>query len=399
MTNHLKKLTINTALCDMTGLTEDSLAPYSGMEINASVIVLSTEAKKLLTRIPVAMNAAAIVQVAEGTQISIKNGKFEIAGGEAPQQPTLLMVNGKLIIRTGSQETLKGYAGIQVNGKVLYPKSLEGLMARVQINGKSVAYPDEAILIDGKLRVDALFILRAKDALYFVTGSVAIAEENLDIQALLQKGVRFMTDKAYLNEKALAHALPLFDDKTQITSIPQGFAFVEEAETLTDDLIRQHGAKLFIPNNLVIEDNQEGTLKKLEGLIVTGSVTLPLHLQDAFLATRPQYKKLKTYKGRLLRDRGTLTIDPHMLRQHPEGLTVEDCGAVTLEEAISGQDILEMLTLRDCGAVLCHEGQKSALEQVSSDVGAIRVIGQNPQEETQEEEIPRETINTAYYAF
>ncbi|MDD4081128.1 MAG: hypothetical protein PHP02_06910 [Eubacteriales bacterium] len=399
MTDHLKKLTINTALCDMTGLTEESLAPYSGIDINASFIVLSPGAKAMLSRIPVAMNAAAIVQVAEGTKMSIKNGKFEIAAGQAPRQPTLLMVNGKLIIRPGSQETLKGYAGIQVNGKILYPQSLEGLLADVQINGKAVAYPDEAILIDGKLKVDELFILRAKGSLYFVTGSIAITEETLDMRALAQKGVRFMTDKAYITQKALPEALPLFDDEAQITPIPQGFAFAEGAETLDGDLIRQHGNRLFIPGNLVIEDNQEETLNKLEGLIVTGSVTLPQRLQDAFLAAQPQYKKLKTYKGRLLHDRGTLTISLEMLRQHPEGLTVEDCGAVTLEEDISAQDILEMLTLRDCGAVLCHEGQKNALEQVSSDVGAITAIGPGEHEKAEKEDTPHETINTAYYAF
>jgi len=398
MTTPLKKLTINSALCDLTGLSEERIAPYSSLQINASVIVLSPKAQALLARIPVDMNAASIIQAVEGMQMSVKNGKFEIVPGAPPRQPTMLMVNGRLIIRPGSQEALKGYHSIHVNGKVLYPKSLEGFMAGVQINGKAVPYPDEAILIDGKLQVDALFILRAKKAQYFVTDSVALTAENLNLNALIQKGARFITPKAYITESALTEALPLFDDEARIIPVPAGYAFVEGAESLDEGLLSQHGARLFIPGDLVIEEKQEGLLGQLKGLIVSGSVLLPERLKETFLALKPQYRQLNTYKGLLLRDRGTLSLTQAMLHQHPEGLTVADCGAMTLEEAISAREILDKLTLMDCGAVQGYAHQQSALEQVSKDVGAITLVS-DPQEENREEDPLHEKINTAHFTF
>lgn len=398
MTEKLKKLTVNTGICDMTKLREETLAAYGHITINAAAILLSPKAKELLAGAPVTMNAATITDVPEGLQMSVKNGMFEIAGGEAPTVPTMLTVNGKLIIRPGSQEALKGYASIQINGMVIYPRSLEGIMAGVQVNGKAMSYPDEAILIDGKLRVDELFILRAKDAAYFVTGSVAMTDETLDIQALVQKGTRFITRKAYIAQKLLADALPLFDDEARITAIPGGFAFIEGAETLDEGLVLQHGTRLFFPDDLFIEEKQEGTLKKLEGLIVTGSVTLPERLAETFLAAKPRYSTLHTYKGTLLRDRGSLTISLAMLHQHPEGLTLVDCGSVTLEADIPAQDILDKLTLIDCGAVLCHQGQQGALEQVASGVGDI-TTADHDEEEAEKEDDLHETVNTAYYTF
>ena len=153
MTQNLKKLTINTALCDITDLREEALAPYSHIEINAASIILSPEAKELLSKVSVSMNAAQVSQAPQGTQVTIQNGAFEITPHGIPAQPTLLLVNGKLLVRPGSAETLRAYSGIQVNGKALYPVSLAGEMSKAHVNGLAVAYPDEAILIDGVAKV------------------------------------------------------------------------------------------------------------------------------------------------------------------------------------------------------------------------------------------------------
>ncbi len=118
------------------------------------------------------------------------------------------------------------------------------------------------------------------------------------------------------------------------------------------------------------------------------------------MALKPQYQKLLLYKGLLIIDKSNMTVSQALLDQNPEGLTIEDCGAVTLEECISAQTILDKLIIRDCGAVLCQADQEVALLQVTSDVGTVSVI--NPREDTQpsEKEDPlHETINTAHYQF
>ena len=46
----LKKLSINTALCDMTELTEEILSGYSELNVNAATVLLSERASVLLSR-------------------------------------------------------------------------------------------------------------------------------------------------------------------------------------------------------------------------------------------------------------------------------------------------------------------------------------------------------------
>ncbi len=400
MDTRKKKLTVNTAMCDMTRLTEESLSAYEAIEINAATIALSPRAKELASRLSLTMNAAQIIQVEEGTQISIKNGKAEITGNEAPASPTMLIVNGKLIIHPDSAEALKGYASISVNGKLLYPRSLGPLLNRVQVQGLSMSYPDDAILVEGRLRVDELFVLRAKGSLYFVMGDLVMADESLDIKPLAEKRTRFSVKNAYIAQKHLKDALPLFDDKTHITTIPEGFRFVEEENTLSAHMISRFGKHLFFPGKLTIPRDQENALRQLEGLQVAGSIKLPETLLDTLIALDPQYHKLITYKGLLVTDKSSLTISQALIAQNPEGLTVEDCGVVTLDADISAQEILDKLTIRDCGTILCQPDQEMALIQIADDVGSITVA--NADESTQpenKEDSNHEKINTAYYQF
>lgn len=395
-----KKLTINAALCDMTRLSAEVLDAYEAITINAGSIVVSARMKELISRIPVAMNAAQILQAEEGTQVSIKNGKAEITGSEAPAMPTMLIVNGQLIIHPDSAEALKGYVNITVNGKMIFPKSLGQHLSMAQVNGLSLSYPDDAILIDSALKVDEMFILRAKGGHYYVMGDVTLIDENLDIKALSDKGTHFTVRRAFIAQKLLKEALPLFDDKARITPIPEGYAFVEGENTLSNHLISSKGTRLFFPKKLAIPRDQEEALRKLSGLHVEGDIKLPESLLDALMALKPQYQKLLLYKGLLINDKSNMTVSQALLDQNPEGLTIEDCGAVTLEECISAQTILDKLIIRDCGAVLCQADQEVALLQVTSDVGTVSVI--NPREDTQpsEKEDPlHETINTAHYQF
>lgn len=400
MDTRKKKLTINTALCDMTRLSEESISAYDAIEINAAAIALSPRARELASRVSLAMNAAQIIQVEEGAAVSIKNGKAEITGDTAPAGPTLLIVNGRLLIHPGSEEALKGYAGISVNGKLLYPQSLGALLGKVQVNGLALSYPDDAVLTEGRLTVDELFVLRAKGSLYFVTGDVVMADESLDIKALAEKGTRFSAKNAYIAQKLLKDALPLFDDKARITSIPEGFAFVEEGNTLSAHLVSRFGKRLFIPGKFMIPGDQGDTLSQLEGLQVMGSIKLPEALLESLLALKPKYQKLIPYKGLLIADKSRLTISQALINQDPEGLTVEDCGVVSLDENISAREILDKLILRDCGAIRCHPGQETALLQVASDVGAITAGQTAESAEHEEKEDPfHEIINTAYYQF
>ena len=46
----LKKLSINTALCDMTEITEEVLSSYSELNVNAAAVLLSERVSVLISR-------------------------------------------------------------------------------------------------------------------------------------------------------------------------------------------------------------------------------------------------------------------------------------------------------------------------------------------------------------
>lgn len=55
------------------------------------------------------------------------------------------MVNGVLDIAPGAEAALSGYVGIQVNGQVICPESLSGLLSGATVNGEIEVYPDDCI--------------------------------------------------------------------------------------------------------------------------------------------------------------------------------------------------------------------------------------------------------------
>ena len=113
----MKKKVINTAVCDSREVTEESLAGFESIAINAGVLIVGERSKELLNRYPVTMNVANVLELPDGQNIVVKtvNGKGEI-GPEADGTGAFLLVNGKLIIADGSQDAVKSYCRIVVNG-------------------------------------------------------------------------------------------------------------------------------------------------------------------------------------------------------------------------------------------------------------------------------------------
>ena len=64
----LKKLSINTALCDMTELTEEILSGYSELNVNAATVLLSERASVLLSRYSVKINNSQYTQGSGGNE-------------------------------------------------------------------------------------------------------------------------------------------------------------------------------------------------------------------------------------------------------------------------------------------------------------------------------------------
>ena len=112
-----KNKMINAATCDARNVTEESLTGYENITINASILIVNERSKELLNKYPVTMNAATVLEVPDGENISVQsiNGKGEI-GPEADGTRVFLIVNGTLSIADGSETAVKSYYRIIVKG-------------------------------------------------------------------------------------------------------------------------------------------------------------------------------------------------------------------------------------------------------------------------------------------
>lgn len=366
-----KKLIVNAAMCDARSVTDETLNSYESIEINAASILVSAKSKELLSRYHVTINVSDMMEIDDDTMVNLQNGSYQISKGTIMARPTVLIVNGSLQIEKDSEEALKTFISITVNGSVTYPSGLQNQLPPLKVNGSTTTYPSDAIYLKNKLILDKAFIIKAKKARYFVKNKVVIADNTLDVSALVKKGSSFITRRAIIAEDLLEDAVHLFDDVTDIIVIPtNGYRYVPGGN-LSDLIVNKYGSKLYVDGDLIITSDSENALSKLEALRVNGSILLAEKLKDKLLDLDVEYNEIKNIKGNIVSDKGILNINKHTLIGKDDGITILDCGMVKLDADISPSEIEEKLQFIDCGYISCNPEQRGVVELVSDDVGFI----------------------------
>ena len=377
----MKNKIINAATCDAREVTEESLAGFDRITINAAVLIVGERSRELLNKYPVTMNVANVLEVPEGQNITVKsiNGKAEI-GPDTDGAGVFLMVNGKLLVADGSAEAVKSYYKIMVNGKVLMPKSMEGQFANFQVNGKTEYYPDGASILKADAEIDDLFITRAANTLYYSSGNLFFLDTKLDTEALIQKGLRFAARKILISESLVDKLISQFDEGAEIVRVPDGTALINDDLDLKPKTIRKYGAKLCVTGDVSIMDAE--ALSTLEYLFADGKVRVAKELEEAFDGIESIYDELKIIDPEqgLLSDRPMLKVGAAVLRKYPHGVRIEDCAKVTLSEDLSPEDIMEKLRISDCAMVVCAKEQEEAVNVIAEDVAMIKISGQDQED-------------------
>jgi hypothetical protein len=369
-----KSMRIDCAMCDMSNVAESTLAAYENIIINAALVLTSAKTQELMPKYNIVVDAATVLVKPDNAELKVINGKYEITPGDATNQPVALMVNGSLEIGKDTEEILRHYAFIQVNGSVTYPDSLSGKLNMLRVNGSTECYPADAVRLDSSFLVDKTFRLRAKAGLYYARRRVVITSCDAGVAALASKGVRFLTKTAVLAESLAEAALPLFDESTAIHIVPDGCAYVGSSTELNEALVKRHGTKLYIAGDLMLKMESERLISQLEYLKVLGSVQLPDKLINAFCAISAEYETLEPLKGLVLRDKVSFQLDKGLMERHPEGITLLDCVNVKLDKEIPPEWIEEKLMIKNCVNVFCAPEQRSAVELIAPDVVEVRLL-------------------------
>lgn len=370
-----KNLNVTAAVLDLRNVSEDTLASYEHIKLQAALMLTTPRVEALLAKYPVEMEVANSLPGGEDTVVSMVNGKANLTAAQKPEKDTILMVNGKLTIAADAADTLRSYNKIIVNGKALCPESLTAVVnEKVMVNGKLSVYPDEAVVLKGTVKLDRSFLVRAKNCLYWTEKQFVAVDAKLDVDALAAKGVRFAAPKAVITEPLAEKLVPLFTDDTELVILPEGAAFVDDDLKLTPSALRRYGSKLYVTGDVNIPAESAGVLGKVEYLHVGGEVTVAAALEDAFYdIPDTEYSELRVLKGALMNDKPMVRITLEMLGLDPEGISCTDCALVTLDKALTAEDIVEKLRISDCACIRCTMAQEAAVSAVSTDVAQIKV--------------------------
>lgn len=397
-----KNLKVSAAICDVRNITEELLNTYEQVEISASTIITSQDAQTLLGRYGVKLDAATTMSLEGSVRFSSVNGSARIFPGQAmAEEKVFLMVNGTLDIEPGSEEILKNYAGIMVNGSLTCPESMTGLLSSVTVNGTTKTYPDGCVRLKASTVLDRFFHLRAKqDALYHAASKIVALAPDICFDKLAEKNVRFITKKLLVSESLAEAAVPLFDDRADIVVLPDGCSYTSGDTELNGALLKRCGGKLYIDGDLTVAPDSAPLLDLISYLHVGGDLLVCRSLRDRVLELDVEYGSLYVVGGTLLLSRAKVELDTAMLEGAADGLSMMACARVSIAEDVTPELLREKLvSIIACACVDCTAAQRSVIESLAQDVAKIYCADEEGLKAQEQEDENTVRISSSVYTF
>ncbi|MBD5524858.1 MAG: hypothetical protein HDR04_10655 [Lachnospiraceae bacterium] len=398
-----KNLKINSAVCDVRNITEELLDTYGEVEINTACVIISPEVQALLGKYKAKLNCAATATLGGNVDVSTINGPMTIAPGQVmPVEKVYLIINGPLEILPGSENVLKNYAGMTINGPVTCPESMSGLLSSFNINGPVRTYPDGSIVLKNTTILNRVFYLRAKqDALYYAASRIVALASDIDFTKLAQKNIRFVTKRLLVSESLTEAAVPLFDEKADIVVLPDGCTYVDDDAELNEPLLKRYGDKLYINGDLNITPDSAPLLDQVSFLRVNGDLLVSRNLKDQILAMDLEYNDLYMVGSVLITDRAKTEISAAMLEAAKDGLSVMNCAHVSISADVSPKLLEEKLvSIISCASVSCaNKEQLDVVEPLARDVASLSLNNRETEDDEPSDDDNVIKINAASYTF
>ncbi|MDE7313797.1 MAG: hypothetical protein K2N87_19600 [Eubacterium sp.] len=386
-----QKLFVNSVVCEARKADGEELAKFEKIYMNTVFLLVDKRSKALLQTLPVEWNVDRMIQLEEQEEVGLVqyNGLYEITADMPCTEKKLLCVNGTLVIHPGTEEVMKSFLHILVNGRLSCPKSMSAVLCRVSVNGRIECYPDGSTVMEKEWIIDRFFPVRAKEGgNYFAERSVEITDDRADIALLVKKGVRIMTKELYVLEEKLADCIDLFPMDVKFQVIPKGYRFVKGDTVCSRECLLQYGSRLYIKGDMVVSSDQE-LASQIEGLYVTGTLYLTKEQFQKLREKELSYGSLKIVKGDVVWKKQRVTVDAQMLSTHQEGISLVSCASVQIAPSVQAQELEKKVCLIGCAFVKCSINQKQAVEaaaQGDANVQCIEEEAAEPSEHTEEKE-------------
>lgn len=370
-----KNLMINCDVLDTRHMKEEDYTGYEKIVANADLVLVNEASKSILARLPMTLNHDKSIELPDDESVEVRtvNGTMELSGDTAAAEHTMLVINGMLRIHPDAEKVLAQYVSIVINGVVECPKSLEGYLSRMSINGASDVYPDGCVLLKRNFTLDEYFPVRAKEDTRYYARRITFKNTKIDIAALAKKNVRFACKRFIVPEELVEAAAPLFDEAAECIVVPRGMTLIDGDTVLSEALLRKHGGKLFVYGDASLDENdRDGAIfAQIEKLIVKGALSVTKRQEEALANADAEYDELEVTKGRRIENKVKVRVDNVLLDSSEDGVAVLNAAKAVLAEDVTPETILDKLAFKNVAKVDCTEEQESAVAAVSENVAKI----------------------------
>lgn len=371
----MKDLSVNAVVLDLRKLSQETLDAYEKCSMNAAVALITPRVQGLLAEKGVRLNVTSCINEENlSVKVNALNGKVTLDDTGVPEGKVVLVVNGILTLKPETAAALEHYEKIMVNGKLYCPASLaSAALSKCSVNGEVSIYPDEAVVLNGVVKLDRSFLFRAQPKLYWTDWMFVAVDPKLDAPALAASGATFAGRKAVLTESNAKVLAPLFADDTELMILPDGTAFLDDDLELSASALRRNGDRLYVMGDVTIPEKAGELLEKIEYLHAEGTIFLPDTLEEAVdVIPELEYQELRVLHGHTLIGKPMLWLGKEMLDLYPDGVTCVDCAMVKLDKALEPDTIAKKFVFDGCAMVFCTELQQNAVSAVSKNVAQIQ---------------------------
>lgn len=360
-----RQLVLNCEICDSTRMKEENYSHYEEIVINAEILVVNAASKGMLNRLPIRLNIERTIESAESPEVKVINGTYEMTAGMLPQKTAIVWVNGFLRVCPGTEEALKKYECIIINGTAEFPEGMKASLDNMIVNGQVKTYPDDSVVLEDDFILDSYFPVRAREGMkYFARNAVRIQDSDVDISRLLQKDVKILTPRLIVPEKILEEGAMLVPADTDFVVVPEGMSLVYGNAILDEELISREGGRLFVYGSLKLgkQVDMELLQEKLEALIVTGDITLYESQREEFRKIHARYKELQVLEQeRLLQGMAEVRLNRKLFEASPDGICIGSAVRVVIEEDVTPGMLQDGLHGINCLQIVCNQEQREAL--------------------------------------
>lgn len=344
------RLIENVNLLLVSPETASYLPGIPSRNINA-VVEIPAEAETVTCMSHLTINASYLARVA--------SQKFLVVMGRVLVEPDVTpeLIDAKL-------------AGMALMGKLICPESVVGQLHSkgAMLMGKTISYPEDAVLVAHSLTLDDAFLQSLDDGSYVVvSGSLRVLDHITN--ELIERKIKALQAHGRIlcrQEHALAIKAKL-SNMESMTVVPTGHRLVEGALTL-DELTLQtlENERLFCMGDIIIENDVDSkaldrAVAKIESM---GAILCPARLKDV-LKTKCDMldNRVILYEGALWYVDDDRQLLPDQFDYIDGPMTMVVRGDLKISADVSSQSILDRVAkIHNMGEIECQSAHVPAIE-------------------------------------